>query len=271
MYARFFMKALTDLDLLDVNEPFERLFTQGMITRDGAKMSKSKGNVVSPSVYVERFGADAARCYILFIGPPDQDADWQDEGLAGVHRFLSRLWTAAAEVGAEGEGDGAQPGEVSQLIRKAHWAIHKVTRDLGERFAFNTAIAAVMELVNDVYRGRAGETLEARRFALATAGSLIFPFAPHLGSEVYELMTGRRVWEEPWPQADPALLVTEEIQLVVQINGKVVDRLVAPAEAADPELEEIARASEKVMSRIDGRQVVKTVVVPGKLVNFVVR
>ena len=128
-----------------------------------------------------------------------------------------------------------------------------------------------MELVNDIYRGREGESRDARRFALATAGSLIFPFAPHLGAEVFELMTGRRVWEEPWPEADAALLVTEEIQLVVQINGKVVDRLVAPAAAAESDLEQLARGSEKVTSRIDGREIVKAVVVPGKLVNFVVR
>ena len=156
-------------------------------------------------------------------------------------------------------------------MRKAHWAIDKVTRDMTGRFSFNTAIAAVMELVNEIYRGRASESPEAMRFGVATAGSLIFPFAPHLGAEVYELMTGERVWEEPWPEADPSMLVTEEIQLVVQINGKVVDRLVAPAEATDSELEEIARASEKVASRMNGRQIVKAVVVPGKLVNFVVR
>ena len=156
-------------------------------------------------------------------------------------------------------------------MRKAHWAIDKVTRDMTGRFSFNTAIAAVMELVNEIYRGRESESPEAMRFAVATAGSLIFPFAPHLGAEVYELMTGRRVWEEPWPEADPSMLVTEEIELVVQINGKVVDRLVAPAGATDSELEEIARASEKVASRMNGREIVKTVVVPGKLVNFVVR
>ncbi|HEU0023743.1 MAG TPA: leucine--tRNA ligase [Thermoleophilaceae bacterium] len=272
LYARFFMKALTDLDLLSVSEPFARLFTQGMITRDGAKMSKSKGNVVSPSDLMERHGADTVRCYILFIGPPEHDADWQDEGVGGVHRFLSRLWTAAADVAAAGDGDGDAPAEATDLVRKAHWAIDKVTTDLGGgRFAFNTAIAAVMELVNDVYRGRDTESPEALRFAVATAASLIFPFAPHLGAEVFEQMTGRRVWEEPWPRADPALLVTEEIELVVQINGKVVDRLVAPAGAPDAELEEIARASEKVAGRMNGRKIVKAVVVPGKLVNFVVR
>ena len=272
LYARFFVKALSDLDLLAANEPFAHLFTQGMITRDGAKMSKSKGNAVSPRDLVASHGADTARCYILFIGPPEHDADWQDEGVGGVCRFLTRLWTIAHEVAAAGGGGAAAaPAEATPLVRKAHWAIEKVTRDMTGRFSFNTAIAAVMELVNEIYRGRESESPEAMRFAVASAGSLIFPFAPHLGAEVYELMTGERVWEEPWPEADPSMLVTEEIQLVVQINGKVVDRLVAPAEATDAELEEIARASEKVASRINGRQIVKTVVVPGKLVNFVVR
>jgi leucyl-tRNA synthetase len=269
MYARFFVKALADMDLLDVQEPFDRLFTQGMITRDGAKMSKSRGNTVSPREIVERYGADTARCYILFIGPPEHDADWQNEGVGGVHRFLSRLWTAAVEAP---EGDGAQPdGEPSALLRKAHWAIDKVTRDMQGRFAFNTAIAAVMELVNEIYRERASAPAPQVRFAIATAGSLIFPFAPHLGSEVYERMTGRRVWEEPWPEADPALLSSAEIQLVVQLNGKLVDRVVAPADASDEELEEIARGSGKLSARLNGREIVKAVVVPGKLVNFVVR
>jgi leucyl-tRNA synthetase len=138
-------------------------------------------------------------------------------------------------------------------------------------FGFNTAIAAVMELTNEIYRQRDSAPPGDVRFAVATAGSLIFPFAPHLGAEVYELMTGRRVWEEPWPEADPALLAREEIQLVVQVNGKLIDRLPAPSTATQEELEELARGSDKLAARLDGREIVKTVVVPGKLVNFVVR
>ncbi len=270
LYARFFVKALADMGYLDVQEPFARLFTQGMITRDGAKMSKSKGNTVSPEEIVERYGADTARCYILFIGPPSEDADWQDEGAGGVHRFLSRLWTAAQEA-SQIDGDLVPAGEPSELLRKAHWAIDKVTRDMKDRFAFNTAIAAVMELVNEIYRKRESAPASHVRFAVATAGSLIFPFAPHLSAEVYELMTGARVWEEPWPQADPALLAADEIQLVVQLNGKLIDRMAAPAEASQEQLEEIARGSDKLAARLDGKEIVKTIVVPGKLVNFVAR
>ena len=186
MYARFFCKALADLGHLDFQEPFKALFTQGMVTKDGAKMSKSRGNVVSPASIVERVGADAARCYILFVGPPDQDADWSDAGVEGVHRFLSRLWRLAAET-AERAGSPREPlvsdagaqGEDLALLRKAHWAIEKVGDDL-RRFAFNTAIAAVMELLNDCSRLRDGVETQTLRFALASAASLLFPFAPHV-------------------------------------------------------------------------------------------
>ena len=166
MYARFFCKALADLGHLDFQEPFNALFTQGMVTKDGAKMSKSRGNVVSPASIVERVGADTARCYILFVGPPDQDADWSDAGVEGVHRFLSRLWRLAAETaeragapsGAVASPIGAQ-GDDLVLVRKAHWAIEKVSGDL-RRFAFNTAIAAVMELLNDCSRLRDSADVE---------------------------------------------------------------------------------------------------------------
>ncbi|MEA2349766.1 MAG: leucyl-tRNA synthetase, partial [Thermoleophilaceae bacterium] len=268
MYARFFVKALADIGLVGFQEPFARLFTQGMITRDGAKMSKSKGNVISPSDYVQRYGADTARCYILFIGPPDQGADWSDEGVGGVHRFLSRLWRLAADVGP---GEASSAGEPNELLRKAHWAIDKVGSDLGDRFAFNTAISAVMELINDCYRLRDSVPEEELRHAVATAASLIFPFAPHLGAEVYELLTGRRVWEEPWPEADPSLLTADVVELVVQVNGKLRARVQAPAGAAQEEQERLAREAPRVAERLDGGEVVKTIVVPDKLVNFVVR
>jgi leucyl-tRNA synthetase len=276
MYARFFTKALADMDLLDVQEPFARLFTQGMVTRDGAKMSKSKGNVVSPRDFVDRYGADTARCYILFIGHPIDGADWSDEGVEGVHRFLSRLFRAAIEAADSTEPSDGPAGDPTAVLRKTHWAIDKVTRDLGERFATHTSISAVMELVNQVYAdreelARTPEGASQLRFALATAASLVFPFAPHLGSEAYERLTGRRVWEEPWPVADPALLATDVLQLIVQLNGKLIDRLDMPADASEDEQERIARDSERLAARLDGKEIVKTIVVPRKLVNFVVR
>ena len=239
MYARFFVKALADMELLDVQEPFQALFTQGMILgADGNKMSSSKGNVVAPAAIVDRYGADAARTYILFIGPPDQDAAWADTGVEGVERFLARLWRladafvhdCAGPAAAAAEQPSAPEGAALILVRKANWAIEKVTGDMAGRFAFNTAIAAIMELVNEVYRHPDADPA-ARRFATVTAASLVFPFAPHLAAEVYEMLTGRRVWEEPWPAADPAMLHTDTFQLVCQINGKVRDRVEAPTGA----------------------------------------
>ena len=279
MYARFFTKALADLGHLDFQEPFRALFTQGMVTKDGAKMTKSRGNVVSPASIVERYGADTARCYILFIGPPDQDADWSDDGVEGVHRFLGRLWRLAAETAEQdassdaehAEGATAGAGADLELLRKAHWAIDKVSTDL-RRFAFNTAIAAVMELLNDSSRLREDATLATQRFALSTAASLLFPFAPHSGAEVYALLNdGARVWEQPWPQADPALLERDVYELVCQVNGKLRDRVQAPADATPEQLKELCRAAPNVQAHLDGKEIVKEIVVPGKLVNIVVR
>ena len=282
MYARFFTKALADLDLLEVQEPFAALFTIGMVTRDGAKMSKSKGNVVDPGAYVERYGADTARAYVLFIGPSDQDADWSDKGVEGVHRFLTRLWRLSREVAertgpASSDGRvGSAAGDARTLLVKAHWAIDKVTRDVERGFQFNTAIAAVMELVNEAYRVKdglygdpAGEA--AMRFATATAASLVFPFAPHLAAEVYESIEERRVWEDPWPRADPELLVSETFTLAVQVNGKLRAKVEAAVDAPEDELVRLARESDAVKRQLDGKEVVKEVVVPGRLVNLVVR
>ena len=273
LYARFFVKALADMELLDLQEPFRALFTQGMILgSDGDKMSSSKGNVVAPSDIVERFGADAMRCYVLFIGPPDQDAAWSDKGVEGVYRFLSRLWRLGDEL-SERQTPAEQPegpqGESLVLVRKVNWAIDKVTGDMHGRFAFNTAIAAVMELVNEIYR-QTEATPEARRFATATAASLVFPFAPHLGAEVYEQVTGRRVWTEPWPAPDPDMLQAETFELVCQVNGKVRDRITAGTGASRDELIALCRDSRGVQSYVDGNEVAKVIVVPDKLVNFVV-
>jgi leucyl-tRNA synthetase len=281
MYARFFTKALADMGMLVAQEPFASLFTQGMITMDGAKMSSSKGNTVSAVGTVERYGADTARTYVCFLGPPDRGGDWVPEGVEGVHRFLVRLWRLSNEVAARTEQPAAgneQPesGLARELLAKTAWAIDKVTHDIEHGFAMHTAIAAVMELVNDAYRLKdelygdaAGEA--ALRFATATAASLIFPFAPHLGAEVYDTLTGDRVWEQPWPQPDRSLLAHETFTLVVQVNGRRRDQIEAAAGASQDELLELARASDNVRRHLDGKQVVKEIVVPGKLVNLVVR
>jgi len=285
MYARFFVKALADMRLLDVEEPFKALFSQGMILgSDGNKMSSSKGNVVAPSPIIERFGADAARCYVLFMGPADQDAAWSDTGIEGVHRFLARLWRLGDQLSV-GDDAGAQrpaatmdtaeqppdvEGDSLTVVRKANWAIDKVTGDMTGRFGFNTAIAAVMELVNEIYRHPQAE-LAARRFATAVAASLLFPFAPHVSAEVYELLTGRRVWGEPWPDADPDMLQASSFELVCQVNGKVRDRVSAPTGASREELEQLCLGTRGVRTHLDGHEIAKVVVVPDKLVNVVVR
>jgi leucyl-tRNA synthetase len=279
MYARFITMALADIGLLGVEEPFTNLFAQGMITRDGAKMSKSRGNTVSPADYVERYGADAARTYISFMAPPVKGGDWSDEGVEGVFRFLARLWRLAEEVAERtepGGSTGEAEGDARELLAKAHWAIDKVNRDFERGFQFNTAIAAVMELRNTIYELKdslyedpAGAA--SVRFATATAASLIFPFAPHLGAEAYERLTGERVWEAPWPEADPDLLSSDTVTLVVQVNGKLRDRIEAAADAPESELIELARASANVRRHLDGKDVVKEIVVPGKLVNLVVK
>ncbi|HZO60653.1 MAG TPA: leucine--tRNA ligase [Solirubrobacterales bacterium] len=277
MYARFFTKALADMDMVGFEEPFANLFTQGMITSKGAKMSKSKGNTISPSTIVERFGADTARCYILFLGPPEQDADWSDDGVGGVHRFLGRVWRLRPGAGEPlvSPQAGAVDGPALELTRKAHWAIQKVTGDI-ERFQFNTAIAALMELVNEIYRvdselrdDGAGE--HALTFAVTTVASLLFPFAPHLAAEVFERATGGRVWEAEWPAADPALLSSDTVKVVVQVNGKVRDSVEVDADVAEADLKEAARGRPNVQRHLDGHEVVREIVVPGKLVNFVVR
>ncbi|HSS34053.1 MAG TPA: leucine--tRNA ligase [Solirubrobacterales bacterium] len=279
MYARFFTKALADLGHVSVQEPFANLFAQGMITRDGAKMSKSRGNTVSPAEYVARYGADSARTYVCFMGPPERGGDWTDEGVEGVNRFLSRLWRLCGEV-EERTAPSAEPDlgvpEARELVAKAHWAIEKVTRDFERGFQFNTAISAVMELVNDAYRLKDGLYAELRtgaavRFATVTAASLIFPFAPHLAAEVFERLTGERVWEREWPVANPEMLVSDTVTLVVQVNGKLRDRIEVAADAPQQELLERARSSEKVAAHLEGKEVVKEIVVPGKLVNLVIR
>ena len=214
MYARFFTKALYDLGYVGFTEPFANLFTQGMIYYLGAKMAKSKGNVISPDAMIERYGADTVRMYSLFLGPPEQDAEWFDGGVEGSHRFLAKLWrlahASAAEMppgilaSAPAEGPGAA------LVRKAHATIEKVTNDIGARFAFNTAESAVHELVN-MLQGADDATPEQRRFAAATAVSLVQPYAPHIACELWERLGGERLWEAPWPAADPEMLVSDQV------------------------------------------------------------
>jgi leucyl-tRNA synthetase len=288
LYARFFTKVLHDVGLLGFNEPFARLFTQGMIHYLGAKMSKSKGNVVAPDAIVERYGADTLRLYILFMGPAADDAEWQDQGVEGQRRFLDRLWRLVLlqDGGALMERPPLDllrddPAAL-ELARKAEATVVKVTQDIGERFSFHTAIAAIQELVNLATKGisegalTSGPGRTAQRHATQTAVSLLFPFAPHVASELWEALGGERLWETPWPGADEAYLVQDTVTVVVQVNGKLRDRIEAPAGLPEAELIALARERPKVAAAIEaagganGGRVVREVVVPDRLVNLVV-
>jgi leucyl-tRNA synthetase len=264
LYSRFFVKVMREMGLVGFGEPFARLFHQGWVQMGGSKMSKSRGNVAGPDAMVEAYGADAVRLYILFMGPADQDMEWTDSGIEGIVRFLRRLWRVVSEVAEQARASGAVD---TPLARKAHQTIAKVTDDIERRFQFHTPIAAVMELVNDLARTPDDP---AARLAAESAFSLIQPYAPHVAEELWESLGGTRLWETPWPEADPAFLVEDVVEVVVQVNGKLRDRLHVPAAISEEELVAQARASERVRAHLDGGEPRKTIVVPGKLVNFVV-
>ncbi len=283
LYARFFTKVLNDAGLIGVREPFARLFTQGMIHRDGAKMSKSKGNVVSPDEIIDRYGADTLRLYVLFMGPAAEDIEWSDRGVEGQRRFLDRLWRlvgglpggALAQRPARADLDGDRAA--LELVRKCEETIAKVTGDLGERFSFHTAISAVQELVNMATKGAGDGSLTSDvgatslRYAAQTAVSLLFPFAPHAACEMWEALGGEGLWRVEWPRPDADLMARDLVTIVVQVNGKLRDRVEVEPGASQETLLERARALPKVASAIDGKTVVREVVVPDRLVNLVVK
>jgi leucyl-tRNA synthetase len=264
IYARFFMKALNDLGLLGFREPFAKFFGNGWVQLGGSKMSKSKGNVLGPDDLIDTYGADSLRLYIMFIGPADQDMEWTESGIEGMSRFVRRLWRTVGEVAERAPIGGPASGP---LGRKAHETIARVTDDIGRRQSFNTAIAAVMELLNELAPRPADPDA---RFAAETAVSLIQPYAPHLAEELWTMLGNERLWETPWPVHDPAALVRDTFELVVQVNGRVRDRFDVPADLAEDELIERAKSSPKVQSFVDGKEVRKAIVVPRKLVNLVV-
>jgi leucyl-tRNA synthetase len=280
LYARFFVKVLYDAGLVGFEEPFANLFTQGMIYKDGAKMSKSKGNVVAPDEIVGRYGADALRLYTLFMGPPDADKEWTDSGVTGPARFLASAYRVVSAI-AETTAGPPRPayddaGSAGDLARATQRAIARVTDDIDRRLHFNTAIAACMELLNAIERARGGLGADPAagvvlRAAAGTLVSLLQPFAPHVAEELWERLGGARLWEEPWPVVDERFLRSETFECVVQVNGKVRDRVQLAHGLGEQEVLAAARALPNVRAHTDGRQVVKEIVVPGKLVNLVVR
>jgi leucyl-tRNA synthetase len=281
IYSRFWTKVMRDLGLIVNDEPARRLFTQGMVIKDGAKMSKSKGNVVSPDLMVGRYGADATRMYALFAAPPDRDLDWQEDGVAGVSRFLARVWRLVTKHSARArsaqESRSNAPAGGSQLLRKLHQTTAKITLDFEGRWHFNTCVAAIMELVNDLQAAdaqlTAGEVpAPVVREIMRTLVLLLAPFAPYLAAELWEELgeTGA-ILRAPWPISNPELAKEDELEIPVQINGKLVEVVRVAADADAKTIEAAALAGEKIKSRTAGKKVVKVIVVPGKLVNLVVK
>jgi leucyl-tRNA synthetase len=277
IYSRYWTKVMRDLGMVNNDEPAERLFTQGMVIKDGAKMSKSKGNVVSPDLMIERYGADATRMYSLFAAPPDRDLEWQEEGVAGISRFLARVHRLAMKYATVAGTKPVESENGRALLRRLHQTIAKITQDFSGRWHFNTSISAIMILVNEIAAREAamdaGE-IEDQAIAATFLGLtlMLAPFAPFLAAELYEAMGYRGVvFRAAWPEADAELAREDEIEIAVQVNGKLANILRVAAESDDEALKAAALADEKVMARIGGKTTVKVIVVKGKLVNIVVK
>jgi len=280
IYSRFWTKFMRDMGLVKNDEPAERLFTQGMVIKDGAKMSKNLGNVVSPDEMVARYGADAARLYSLFAAPPDRDLDWQDSGIDGIQRFLGRVYRFFVRYASQASAASTEVSlspEARAIQRKLHQTIKRVTDDFQGRWHFNTCIAAIMELVNTLYGAEekiaqglvpASLLTEVQR----SLALLLAPFAPYLSHELWEMLGEKgSIFRVAWPEYNAALAKEEEIEIPVQINGKLRARVVVPAGAEDAAVLTAALADDKVKSAIAGKQIAKKIVVPGKLVSIVVK
>ena len=281
LYSRFFNRVLNDLDLVGEREPFKNLLTQGMVIKDGSKMSKSKGNVVDPDYLIQKYGADTARLFCLFASPPEKDLDWSDKGVEGSFRFLQRVWRLVADRAEELKGVEAvvvpevSDAEYAQLVHKLHKTIKKVTEDV-DRFHLNTAIASIMELVNTTYKFLEGERKEKEALRLIkgvveTLVVLLFPFVPHITEALWEMIgSGERVLGAWWPSYDENYVKEEKVTIVVQINGKLRDSCEVERDMEESRLKEIAMDLEKVKRHLEGKQIRKVIVVPNKLVNMVV-
>ena len=277
MYARFFQMALYDLGLVSTEEPFKNLLTQGMVIKDGAKMSKSLGNVVSPAEIIDKYGADTARLFILFAAPPERELDWSDKGVEGSFRFINRVYRMVYDF-SQNYSEVPESYEISGDADKnmAYWlnyAIKKVSDDIGERFNFNTAISTIMELVNEMYRYKEG-TVNPGLFGAAIKDLIIMlaPFVPHVTEEMWEhLGYEGSVHDQNWPEYDEKALVKDTVEIVVQVNGKIKEKLDIAGGLSREEMEKTAMENEKVKGLIKGKNVVKVIAVPGKLINIVVK
>jgi leucyl-tRNA synthetase len=284
LYSRFVARVLSDMGFISTREPFENLFTQGMICKDGAKMSKSKGNTVSADVLIERVGTDAVRLSTLFVGPPERDVEWKNKGVEGAVRFIHRLWRMVAGVGGfrdePGPVDaGSLEGDELALLRKAHWAAKKVAEDVGGRFHFNTAVSAVMELVNDMYRywpeaaeqAPSADGRRVLRVCAERAVNLLAPMIPHVCEEMWTMLGHRpSVFEVPFPAWDEEILRTDLVTVVVQINGKLRANIKAPAGSSESEVAALAREDASVGRWLEGKSIRRSIYIKDRLINFVV-
>ena len=278
LYARFFTKVLRDAGMLDFDEPFTNLLTQGMVIKDGAKMSKSLGNVVSPEEIIEKYGADTARLFILFAAPVERDLDWSDQGVEGAFRFLNRVWRILLQfedviksAPAACDPSGLTSAE-TELRRVLHMTVKKVTEDVRDRFMFNTAISSIMELVNAFYAFQ--DKALSPALARETASMLLrmlAPFAPHITEELWSRIFGGSVHAQKWVMYDESALVQDEIEVVLQINGKVRDRVKVPADLDKEAMEQLVTELPRAKELTEGKTIVKVICVPGKLVNIVVK
>jgi leucyl-tRNA synthetase len=268
IYSRFFTKTMRDIGLIRNSEPVRRMFTQGMVIAEGAKMSKSKGNVVGADMLAEKFGADTARMFVLFAAPPEKEVDWRAEGAEGIYRFLGRVFRfATRNAGAAGRAEG--PSD-KKALRKLHQTLKKITEDFETRWHFNTCIAGVMELVNVLYAEEAGISAAAMPEILEKLALMLAPFAPYVSQEIWEELGHQGpVFRQCWPAFDAGLAKEEEAEIVVQVNGKLRARIHAPFGTPNQELESRALADEKVRPFLEGKQVRKIIIVPDKLVNIV--
>ena len=280
LYSRFFTKVLRDAGMVDFAEPFTNLLTQGMVLKDGSKMSKSKGNVVSPEEIINQYGADTARLFILFAAPVDRDLDWSDDGVAGAYRFLRRVWRIMEvfedkiKSGSDDYDTAALNTEEKELRRVLHATIKKVTEDIRDRFMFNTAISSIMELVNAFYAFQESQNINAglvREVSLNLL-KLLAPFAPHITEELWSILVGEgSVHQQHWPKYDEAATVKAEVEIVLQINGKVRDRIMIATGISREEMATLAKANARVQELTEGKTIVKMICVPDKLVNVVVK
>ena len=277
LYARFFTKFMADIGLASTDEPFTNLLTQGMVVKDGAKMSKSKGNVVDPDDIIDKYGADTARLFILFTSPPEKDLDWSDQGVEGAYRFLNRVWRLVTECRMRNAECGIKDNSESQiqnseLRRVTHLTIKKVTEDIEKRFHFNTAISAIMEFVNVLYQNSEFRIQNSEfRKAVNTLIILLSPFAPHIVEEMWEMMGNKgSVIKESWPSYNPEFIKSEEITIIVQINGKVRSRLTVNTDISDDDLKNTVLSDIKVKEWTDHKEIKKFVIVPKKLVSIVI-